>query len=182
MILKNRAIFGSGLFLLILAGSVVVGQYERHSSSMHNTNGATDHMQHTATDMHAQDDAASKKNAMDHHMHVLYDVSHMELAPDLSLRILPDAMSGWNIHLMTKNFVFAPTQVNQKPVDGEGHAHLYVNEQKVARIYGPWYHLDGLAPGEYAVKVQLNGNDHATLAMGANPIEVIGLVTQPEMP
>ena len=31
-------------------------------------------------------------------------------------------------------------------------------------MYGEWYFLDGLAPGEHIIRVELSSNDHATLS------------------
>lgn len=100
--------------------------------------------------------------------------SHPGGPPSVRLEVEPDSESGWNVHLATENFEFAPAQVGEQAVDGEGHAHLYLDDEKVARVYGPWFHLDpALVPeGERTLSVQLNGNDHAGLETSAGePIE-----------
>lgn len=87
-------------------------------------------------------------------------------APALKLTIEPDAKSGFNVHLDTTDWTWAPEQVNTAPVPNTGHAHLYVDGIKVARLYGPWYHLEGLSPGQHDVYVTLNANDHSDYAAG----------------
>ena len=54
-------------------------------------------------------------------------------------------------------------------VAGEGHAHVYVDGEKIARLYGPWLHIPSLSPGA-VVEVTLNANDHRPLAIGSGRI------------
>jgi len=130
---------------------------------------------------HKMGDMAVDKEGMasaGHHAHRLDDISAWTHQPRVSLRVYEDAIDGWNIHITTERFQLKPEKINSDPVEGEGHAHLYIDEQKVARLYGNWYHVPALTPGRHSIKVQLNGHDHATLANGKNPIEIITIVTQ----
>ena len=95
----------------------------------------------------------------------------------VALRIEPDAVDGVNITLLPEGFTFAPENVNGDHVPGEGHAHIYVDGVKVTRLYGPHYHLAGLAPGEYEVRVTLNANTHAEYAHGDRTVDVVQTVT-----
>ena len=70
-----------------------------------------------------------------------------------------------------RNFEFAPERVNQASVVTEGHAHLFINGEKITRLYGPWYYLSLLPVGEHELRVELNGNGHETLSAGGQPIE-----------
>ena len=47
---------------------------------------------------------------------------------------------------------------------GEGHAHLYINGKKVARVYACRYELPTLVPGEHVVEVGLFTNNHRAYA------------------
>jgi hypothetical protein len=98
------------------------------------------------------------------------DITDPARVPALALELRPDAESGWNLHLRTSRFRFAPDKVNQAPVLGEGHAHLYLDGQKLARLYGPWTHLPPLPPGRHRLRVTLNGNDHAELHAQGRPV------------
>jgi hypothetical protein len=89
-----------------------------------------------------------------------------------------DSVGGWNIHLRTKNFRFAPENVNGHPVPGEGHAHLYVDGEKVARLNGPWFHLGSLSPGRHTIQVTLNANNHASLVLHGEPVAVTEEIMQ----
>ena len=98
-------------------------------------------------------------------------------APTLDLRLAKDAKSGWNLHIATTNFRFAPERANAAHRPGEGHAHVYVNGRKVARVYAPWFHLDALPPGEVEIAVTLNANDHGLLAVAGRPLRAARTVT-----
>ena len=78
----------------------------------------------------------------------------------------PDAMDGYNLQILARNFDFTPASINRENVANEDHAHVYVNGVKVARIYGRWHHLPSshLRPGVNAVTMTLNANDHSTWA------------------
>lgn len=103
------------------------------------------------------------------HMHQMLMVP-AEQAPTVNLIVSEDAKSGWNIHLETTNFRFTPLNVNGDNVIGEGHAHLYIDGEKVARLYGPYFHYDGEFDGTKTFKVTLNANDHSEYAVGENVI------------
>lgn len=104
-------------------------------------------------------------DAPDDHRHQgMYKQPAGTVAPTLKLQIVADAKSGFNIRLETSNWAWAPEKANTDPTPNEGHAHLYVDGVKVARVYGPWYHLDGVTPGQHDVRVTLNANSHAEYA------------------
>lgn len=98
-------------------------------------------------------------------------------APTLNMMVMPDPMSGWNLHIMTTNFEFAPQNASRDHVDGEGHAHIYVNGKKIARHYGPWMHIAALEPGENVIAVTLNSNDHRELAVDGKALRVEQTIT-----
>ena len=79
-------------------------------------------------------------------------------------------MGGYNLHLITTNFKFTPENAGRTQVFGEGHAHLYLNDEKIARVYGNWFYLPPLPQGDYDVEVTLNGNGHEMLTWGGEPI------------
>ena len=99
--------------------------------------------------------------------------------PEVTLGATQDPMGGWNLHIETTNFTFAPQRASGPDLAGEGHAHLYVDGQKYARLYSPWFHLPSLAPGEHELLVTLNANNHAPLHAEGIPIESRVTVTQP---
>ena len=91
--------------------------------------------------------------------------------PNVDLVVHKDRISGWNVQIVTENFRFAPEQAGSEAVVGEGHAHLYVNGNKNARVYGPWFHIAKLAPGDHTIRVTLNANSHQDYVFKGKIIE-----------
>jgi len=112
------------------------------------------------------------------HKHDQVELSSLPEKPGVSLNVTRDAVGGWNIFLETKNFRFAPENVNGQPVPGEGHAHLYVDGKKVARLYGSWFHLGNLSSGRHTIQVTLNANNHASFVLHGEPITATKEVVQ----
>ncbi len=102
--------------------------------------------------------------------HPIHEVAAAE-APTIKLDVIEDPKSGWNIRIATTNFRFTPEGVNGAKRDGEGHAHLYVDERKIARVYSEWFHLAIKEPGEHTIRATLNTNDHADYAIDGRVIE-----------
>ena len=86
----------------------------------------------------------------------------------MNLVVHQDTVSGVNLEVVTKGFTYAPDKAGADHRPGEGHGHLYVDGEKIARLYGPWYHLGGLAEGSHDVTVTLNANDHRLLSSGGD--------------
>jgi hypothetical protein len=97
------------------------------------------------------------------HAHGMLPVDDWANPPTIAADIFKDPESGWNLHVMTTNFAFNAAAAGYDNVEGEGHAHIYVNGDKLGRLYGDWYHIGGLSAGTHHVKVSLNANDHSAL-------------------
>ena len=93
--------------------------------------------------------------------------------PTVDFELLRDQKSGWNLHIITSNFRFTPENVGTAHVSGEGHAHLFIDGVKVARIYSAWYHIEGLQTGLRQIAVSLNGNQHSAYLNGQVALEAI---------
>jgi hypothetical protein len=101
------------------------------------------------------------------HGHKQRDVPAGEAPPTLGLEVLADPMKErtYSLHLRTEHFRFAPEAASRPAVFGEGHAHLYVDDVLLGRIYGDWHHLPRLKPGKHEILVTLNWNDHDEYAI-----------------
>jgi len=97
------------------------------------------------------------------HEHGMLTVDDWANPPTIEAEIFKDPESGWNLHVMTTNFAFNAANAGFDNVEGEGHAHIYVNGDKLGRLYGDWYHIAGLSGGTHDVKISLNANDHSAL-------------------
>ena len=101
--------------------------------------------------------------------------------PSVKISVSKDSMSGFNLVVKTENFDFAPENINQAVQQNQGHAHIYINGEKLARLYGNHYHLSGLTSGEKEVMVTLNANNHGEFTVDGQGISDTVTITVPEM-
>ena len=132
--------------------------------------------------------AGAEKADGGHHGHGGHDHGVMEPfvipegepVPTVALAVKADPVAGWNVKVDADNFTFAPEELETPGDWNAGHAHLYLNGKKVARLYGPWFHLTGVEPGEHLLRVTLNTNDHRDLKAGEVLVEASTEFTVPE--
>ncbi len=107
------------------------------------------------------------------------DLAPTDPVPTVAFTINKDpvAMGGWDVHITTTNFIFTPQNVNQAPVVDQGHAHLYV-DSKMYVVYGNWYHLDDVPPGQHLITVSLMANDHSIFSKNRQWIEATTTINQ----
>ena len=140
--------------LLIIVGLFVGAHFSKISYTAHEQLGHGNLQGHKAMD------------------HGILDISDEPIIPKIEdLQVVKDPMSGWNIHIEVTNFRFTPENASQQHRPGEGHAHLYINGSKVARMYNNWFHIPGFVKESNKITVSLNTNDHQTMALGNQPIE-----------
>lgn len=112
----------------------------------------------------------------------MMDHSHMPIAvpndaptPALSLALIKDSMSGYNLILDTQRYDLSVPPAGKmnmqqmmtatiNPNNGflQGHAHLYINGVKIQRIYGHALHLPSslFKRGINTISVTLNNHGH----------------------
>lgn len=119
------------------------------------------------TEICTTDDVYGSGGMDDSHQHPVRNVVAADNAPSLTHLVFPDAVGGYNIQILTQNFEFTPASINREVEDNAGHAHIYVNGEKIARVYSNWYHLpaNALSEGVNVVSVTLNANDHSEWAI-----------------
>ncbi len=105
------------------------------------------------------------------HEHKTMEIPVGQPIPSVDLIVHPDALRGWNLEVKVSNFRFAPEKINQESNAQEGHAHLYINGEKLTRLYGSWYYLASLNPGQHKITVTLNANGHEELVHNNQRIE-----------
>lgn len=90
-----------------------------------------------------------------------------DTAPTLDVKVLEDPMGGWNLRADTGNFRWAPENVSTEAIPGEGHAHVFMDGKKIARLYGPWFYVSpsSMTKGKHTFTVSLNANDHTAYAI-----------------
>lgn len=105
------------------------------------------------------------------HDHKTMEIPVGQPVPSVDLIVHPDAMRGWNLEVKVSNFRFTPEKINQESNPQEGHAHIYINGKKMTRLYGSWYYLERLDPGQHKITVTLNANGHEELIHNGQRIE-----------
>ncbi|MBL1175232.1 hypothetical protein [Pantanalinema sp. GBBB05] len=138
------------------------------TSMISNAKPGLDHHAHEAPEM-TKSPAQASSESHEHH-HKTLAIPAGQPVPTIKLVVHPDAMQGWNLEVQVTNFRFAPEQINQNSLTTEGHAHLYIDGKKVTRLYGSWYYLTHLAPGQHHITVTLNANGHEELTHQGQPI------------
>lgn len=113
------------------------------------------------------------------HGHSSLEVDASQSIPQVSIAIQVDSVSGWNLEITTTDFELTGATVGQASSFTQGHAHLYANGEKIARVYGNWYHIPHLPSGDVVVEVVLNSNQHQTLTHNGLPIAASTVVTVP---
>ena len=120
--------------------------------------------------------------ANDHGANKIHEVQKGEV-PTISVDAKKDPTGGFNVQVITTNFRWTPEKASDKHIEGQGHAHVYLADQKIIRLYNNWFHLNtfqfATTPGEQLLRVELVGNDHAPITVNAEQISSELLVDVP---
>lgn len=115
-----------------------------------------------------------KKHNMDsmHDMEMHHATVEALQEMNVKLNVYKDIFSGYSIQLIVNGLTFTPENAGEQHVDGEGHAHLYIDGEKIARVYGTSFHLGNiLSEGEHEITISLNGNDHSPYTYDGELVE-----------
>lgn len=153
-------VFGGGIGFVIAAGNGITFDGHDHADAAAHGGAQMDH------------DAIGHAMIHDTPMDV-----PAETAPGVQMKLMADPMTGYNLNVMVDNFTFSPQGASLAPVSGQGHAHVYVNGEKLSRLYGEWMHIASLPKGEVTVEVTLNSNDHRPLAVNGELISTSTTLT-----
>ena len=91
--------------------------------------------------------------------------------PSLYLSVQPYDSYGWVVIYNANNFTFNAENASSQHIQGEGHGHLYVNDVKIARLYGEPYYLRDLNMGANTIRITLNANNHLSYVFNGAAIE-----------
>jgi len=121
-------------------------------------------------------------SAHDHGANKIHEVKSGN-TPTISLDVKKDSTGGFNVRVLTTNFVWTPESASEEHIEGQGHAHVYLADQKIIRLYNNWFHLNtfqfATTSGEQLLRVELVGNDHAPITVNAQQISSELLVDVP---
>ncbi|MCO1333255.1 hypothetical protein MO867_02775 [Microbulbifer sp. OS29] len=106
--------------------------------------------------------------------HPVIEIPLHVATPRVELDISRDDLSGYNLHIDYDRFELESPRYACDSSEQflEGHAHLYINGEKIRRLYGPDLHIPGklLKPGFNQITVTLNAHDHSTWSRGGKRI------------
>ncbi|WP_234344129.1 cupredoxin domain-containing protein [Streptomyces sp. WM6372] len=141
---------------------------------------ATTHHKPGTSHEQATGGAGTLLDAQDPTGHRLREVP-AEGAPQVQLAARPDSEDGWNLQLTVKNFRFTPDSTGGAALPGAGHAHLELDGRKLARLYGPWFHLPAaqVPEGAHTLTVRLYADDHTAWAVAGKAVEGTLQLTAP---
>lgn len=126
-------------------------------------------------------DDTSAANGSHHDHGGSIEVAEGVPVPTIAIEVTEDPVGGWNLRVLTTDFEIVPENVSTAHIDGEGHMHLYIDGEKVSRLYGEWHHIGPLAPGEHDVRVELSANDHSAMAVDGDIIDATAVIVAQEM-
>lgn len=155
------ALFGGLVGFVIAAGNGITFDGHDHNSD----HGAGHNGQHVVHDKHAETSQPSHEHDM------LIELDPDSNIPTLSIQLHTDPVTGYNLHILTTNFQFSGANSGLQHQEGEGHAHLYIDGVKQARLYGAWTHLAAIPEDASQLTVSLNSNDHRGLSVNGQPLE-----------
>lgn len=120
------------------------------------------------SDEHVGDD--EEDDVVPEHGH-MGTVEAIEPVPTIDITVHKDPKAGYNLQIETTNYTFAPEHASTMHIPGEGHTHLYIDGVKITRVYGNWYYLGTLEPGEHTIRVELSANNHGAYSYQGNIID-----------
>ncbi len=173
----RRGLRAAALVLILLAAACSESD-DGPASAAPETAGTTE----TQPDQEMGDMAGSGQDGSGHHDHgSSIEVAEGGPVPTIAIEVSEDPVEGWNLRVRTTDFEIVPENVSTAHIDGQGHMHLYIDGEKVSRLYGEWHHIGPLAPGEHEVRVELSANDHSAMAAGGEIIDATAVIVAAEM-
>lgn len=158
-------------FALLITG-ILVGSALTFTVMSNILNDGHDHdHDHGGYDSASVDPSSHDHSSHDHAEGI--ETSQWDHVPGVTAKLIPDALAGYNLHIQTSHFNLVPPATEDTDSMGEGHAHLYVNGEKIARVYGHWFHISSLPKGENTITVSLNAHGHEELLNHGVPIAAV---------
>ena len=112
-------------------------------------------------------------------MRPVSNVSSGAPIPELAIETTVDTVDGYNVTVALTNFTLSPGLLGQPATPNTGYIGVYINDQKVSRLYGEWLHigLDDLSSGQNTLELVLMANDHTEWAQDGQTISETVVLT-----
>ena len=97
----------------------------------------------------------------------------IEVSPSPAIALAQDVKAsadGFALDISVQNFAFTRVEDSAPHIDGQGHAHVYLNGTKLGRLYEDRFEVGALLPGDYVLTIALNTNDHRPYLSEGKPI------------
>ena len=162
-----RRSLGAAALVLILLAASCGGSEDGPTAAAPETAG-------TAEMQHDQEMAGGAQDGSGHHDHgSSIEVADGVPVPTIAIEVTEDPVEGWNLRILTTDFRIVPENVSTEHIDGEGHMHLYIDGEKVSRIYGEWHYISEqmTGAGRHDMRVELSSNNHSALAVDGRIID-----------
>ena len=154
---------GTSLFITFLTGGLIGAALFWIASDLSNMPEQSAMLAGMTMENHANRNGGMSGQEAGAHSHGMLAVDDWPAKPAITATIQKDPVGGWNLNLRTENFTYNAAAAGLENNQGEGHAHIYVNGAKLARIYADWFHIGTLPSGHNMISVTLNANDHSLL-------------------
>ena len=101
----------------------------------------------------------------------IIDLSDETVIPQFAtVEVIPELDNRYNLHVTLDNWQFTPELTGGPTFPNAGHGHISLNGQEVGHLYGEWFYLGQLLPGQYELTITLHGNDHSLFVVGDKPL------------
>ncbi|MDH3651444.1 MAG: hypothetical protein OEQ53_17305, partial [Saprospiraceae bacterium] len=98
------------------------------------------------------------------------EISDQEITPRVSINIEEDQMGGWNVNLVTQNFLLSHPDATGDNLETSGYGVLIIDSELAGRIYDTHSYIPSLEPGIYDIEVNLYDSNHGQLTHLGIPI------------
>jgi hypothetical protein len=166
---KQPLVSVSTFIILSLLVGIVIGFSIGSSSPLEDVHSTHE----TQEDNH---DHSTHEHDIDMHSHETVEIT-TPMAPTLEIEVTLDEKLGYNLELKTTNFEFI-SPVNYVGTESglfRGHAHLYINGEKITRLYSNSYYL-GELDGHNEITVTLNSNNHEDYTINNESIKATQII------
>ena len=162
---------GTSLFITFLTGGLIGAALFWIASDLSNMPEQSAMPAGMEMENHANMNGSMSGQEAGAHSHGMLAVDDWPAKPAITATIQKTLLVVGILNLRTENFTYNAAAAGLENKQGEGHAHIYVNGAKLARIYGDWFHIGTLPNGHNLISVTLNANDHSSLTQNGDILE-----------
>ncbi|MEM6281887.1 MAG: DoxX family membrane protein [Chloroflexota bacterium] len=92
--------------------------------------------------------------------------------PSLDFDVVYDRGTAWLLTLTVEDFDFVNAEIPSDDVNGDGFAHIYINDQLVGISFEERYQLGPVQPGDSTMRVSLHAPDGSQYIVDGEPLSL----------